>query len=100
MAQRITRDEVVHVARLACLTLTEEEVDRFTQQLGAILLHAADIESLDVSGVEPTAHPLPLCNVMRADVVERSLNPAAVLAQAPEVRDGQFLVSPVLGDQP
>ena len=69
MAERITRDEVVHVARLARLELADDEIDRFTQQLGAILEHAADVEALEVADVEPTSHPLPLSNVMRADVV-------------------------------
>ena len=100
MAERITRDEVVHVARLARLELAEDEIDRFTQQLAAILEHAADVEALEVADVEPTSHPLPLSNVMRADVVSESLERDEVMAQAPDVQDGQFRVPPVLGERP
>ncbi len=100
MAERITRDEVVHVARLARLELAEDEIDRFTRQLGAILEHAADVEALEVADVEPTSHPLPLSNVMRADVVSESLERDEVMAQAPDVQDGQFRVPPVLGERP
>ena len=100
VAEHITRDEVVHVARLARLELAEDEIDRFTQQLGAILEHAADVEALEVDDVEPTSHPLPLSNVMRADVVSESLERDEVMAQAPDVQDGQFRVPPVLGERP
>lgn len=100
VAERITRDEVVHVARLARLELADDEIDRFTQQLGAILEHAADVEALEVADVEPTSHPLPLSNVMRADVVSESLERDEVMAQAPDVQDGQFRVPPVLGERP
>lgn len=100
MSQRITRDDVAHVARLARLRLTDDELDHFTEQLDAVLDHAADVEALDVSGVEPTAHPLPLVNVLRADVVRSSLDRAEVLAQAPLAEDGRFRVPPVLGEAP
>ena len=100
MAQRITRDEVVHVARLARLELTEDEIGRFTLQLGAILEHAGDVEALDVAGVEPTSRPLPLSNVLRADEVSESLCRNDVMAAAPQAQDGQFRVPPVLGDRP
>src|SRR3546814_13376110 len=59
----LSRDEVAHVARLARLQLTDEEIDRFTPKLAAILDHAADVEALDLGDVEPTAHPYPLVNV-------------------------------------
>ncbi len=100
VAGRITRDEVVHVARLARLDLADDEIDQFTQQLGAILEHAADVEALEVADVEPTSRPLPLRNVMRADVVSESLERDEVTACAPDVQDGQFRVPPVLGDRP
>lgn len=100
VAERLTRDEVVHVARLARLELAEDEIDRFTQQLGAILEHAADVEALEVTDVEPTSHPLPLSNVLRADVVSESLARDEVMAQAPAPQDGQFRVPPVLGERP
>ena len=96
----ISRDDVVHVARLARLDLTDEEVDRFTGQLAAVLEHAADVASLDTAGVPPTAHPLPLVNVMRDDVPGPSLDRDEVLAQAPAAEDGRFRVPRILGEAP
>ena len=96
----ISREEVVHVARLARLELTDEQVDVFTPQLAAILEHAADVEALDLAGVEPTAHPLELVNVTRPDVPRDAGIRDAVLAQAPAAEDGMFLVPPVLGEEP
>lgn len=96
MAPRITRDDVAHVAWLARLAVTDDELDLFTEQLGAVLDHAADVEALDVEGVPPTAHPLPLRNVLRDDVVTPCLDRDEVLAQAPDVEDGRFRVPPVL----
>ena len=98
MAGRITPDDVVHVARLARLELTDEEVVTFTQQLAAVLDHAADVEALDTSGVEPMVHPLPLRNVMRPDEVGAVLNRDEVLAGAPATDGGQFRVPAILGD--
>jgi len=96
----ITRDDVAHVARLARLSLTEEELDLFTGQLAAVLDHARDVEALDVADVAPTAHPLPLRNVLRADVPGPSLDRDEVLAAAPAVEDDRFAVPPVLGEEP
>lgn len=100
MSQPISRDDVAHVARLARLRLTDDELDQFTGQLAAVLAHAADVEALDVTGVEPTAHPLPLRNVVRPDVVRPSVDRAEVLASAPSVEDGQFRVPSILGEEP
>jgi aspartyl-tRNA(Asn)/glutamyl-tRNA(Gln) amidotransferase subunit C len=100
MADRITRDDVAHVARLARLEVSEEELDLFTGQLAAVLAHADDVASLDTAGVPPTAHPLPLENVLRPDEVRPSLDRAEVLAQAPAVEDDRFKVPPVLGEAP
>jgi aspartyl-tRNA(Asn)/glutamyl-tRNA(Gln) amidotransferase subunit C len=96
----ITRDDVAHVARLARLDVTEEELDLFTGQLAAVLDHARDVEALDVGDVPPTAHPLPLKNVLRPDVVRPSLDRAEVLAVAPAVEDDRFAVPPILGEEP
>lgn len=96
----ISRDEVAHVARLARLQLTDEQIDTFTPQLAAILEHAADVEALDLEGVPPTAHPYPLANVMRPDVVRDSGIRDAVLAEAPAAEAGMFRVPPVLGEAP
>ena len=100
MSERITRDDVVHVARLARLDLGDEEIDLFTGQLGDILAHAADIEALDVGDIPPTSHPLPMVNVMRADEVTPSCDREEVLAQAPVAESGRFRVPPVLGEEP
>lgn len=100
MTERISTDDVAHVARLARLELGPDELESFTSQLGAVLDHAADLDSLDLDGVEPTAHPLSLSNVFRPDEVGPTLDPDEVLAAAPAVEDGQFRVPPVLGEAP
>ncbi len=100
MAERLSRDDVLHVARLARLDLTEEEVGVFTRQLGAVLEHAAGVATLDLTGVPPTAHPLPVVNVLREDDPAPSLDRSEVLAQAPAAEDGRFRVPPVLGEAP
>ncbi len=96
----ISRDEVAHVAKLARLRLTDEQIDTFTPQLAAVLEHAADVEALDLSDVPPTAHPYPMANVMRPDVPRDAGIRDAVLAEAPAVEDGMFRVPPVLGEAP
>ena len=100
MSERITRDDVAHVARLARLTLTEDELDMFTGQLGAVLDHAEDVEALDLEGVPPTSHPYPLKNVLRADRVEITVDRDEVLEAAPQAESGQFRVPPILGEAP
>ena len=95
----ISRDDVLHVAKLARLELTEEELELFTPQLAAVLEHAADVEALDVGEVPPTAHPYPLRNVFRDDELRPSVDRDEVLAQAPEVEDGRFKVPPILGEE-
>ena len=96
----LSRDEVAHVARLARLELTDDELELFTSQLGAVLEHAADVEALDVRDVPPTAHPYPLRNVTRADEVRPCVDRDEVLAQAPAAEDGRFKVPPILGEEP
>ena len=100
MPQKITRDDVAHVADLARLALSDDELDRFTEQLAAVLDHAADVEALDVADVPPTSHPVPLENVLRDDVVAPTLDRAEVLAQAPAVEENRFRVPPSLGQEP
>ena len=90
----ITRDEVLHVARLARLELTDDEVDRFTEQLSAILEAVAKVAELDLSDVEPTAHPLDLVNVWAEDEPRPSLSVDEALANAPDRQDGFFKVPP------
>lgn len=100
MPERLSRDDVLHVARLARLNLSDEEIDRFTGQLSAVLEHAADVAALDTSGVPPTAHPLPLENVLRDDEVRPSLAPDEFLREAPAAEAGRFRVPPILGLEP
>jgi aspartyl-tRNA(Asn)/glutamyl-tRNA(Gln) amidotransferase subunit C len=96
----ISRDDVAHVARLARLELTDEELDTFTGQLAAVLEHAADVEALHVADVPPTAHPYHLVNVLRPDEPRPTLDRDEVLAQAPDAADGRFRVPPILGEEP
>ena len=98
MADPISRADVAHVARLARLDLTDDELERFTGQLGAVLEHAADIAALDIADLPPTAHPLPLVNVLRADKPMPSLDRDEVLAQAPAAEDRRFKVPRILGE--
>lgn len=100
MSSELTRDDVAHVARLARLVLTEDELEMFTGQLAAVLAHAADVEALEIDDVAPTAHPLPLLNVLRDDVVQPSLDRDEVLAAAPAALDGRFAVPRILGETP
>ena len=90
----ITRDEILHVARLARLELSEEEIERFGEQLGAILEAVGKVAELDLSDVEPTSHPLPVANVWAEDEPRPSLPPEAALEAAPEAEDGFFRVPP------
>ena len=100
MTDRISRDDVAHVAHLARLELSDDELDRFTEQLGAILDHAQDVAALDTAGVPPTAHPLPIENVLRDDDVRPSLDRDEVLSQAPAADGPFFRVPRILGEEP
>ena len=100
MSARLTRDKVAKVADLARLNLSEAELERYTEQLGAVLDHAEDVASLDLDGVPPTAHPLPLVNVLRDDVVVEGVDREEVLSQAPSVVDRRFRVPAILGEEP
>jgi aspartyl-tRNA(Asn)/glutamyl-tRNA(Gln) amidotransferase subunit C len=96
----LSRDDVVHVARLARLDLTEEEVELFTAQLRTVLDHAADVASLDLSQMEPSSRPIALENVLRADEPRPSLDREEVLAVAPAVEDHRFRVPRIGGEAP
>ncbi|MGE3620371.1 MAG: Asp-tRNA(Asn)/Glu-tRNA(Gln) amidotransferase subunit GatC [Acidimicrobiia bacterium] len=96
----ISRDDVAHVAKLARLELSDDELETFTGQLAAVLGHAADVEALDVADVEPTSHPYELRNVLRPDEVDPADVRAEVLAAAPAAEAGMFRVPPVLGEEP
>ena len=90
----ITREQVLHVARLAHLDLTEDEVEKFREQLSAILDAVSKVSELDLEDVPPTSHPLDLVNVWRDDEPQPSLAEDDVFANAPERDDGFFRVPP------
>jgi aspartyl-tRNA(Asn)/glutamyl-tRNA(Gln) amidotransferase subunit C len=88
----IEREQVLHVARLARLKLSEEEVERMVGELSGILEHVDRIAALDLDDVPPTSHVVDLENVWRADVPHKSLDREAALASAPDPVDGAFRV--------
>ncbi len=88
----IAREQVLHVARLARLELTEAELETIAGELSGILEHVDRIAALDLEGVEPTAHVVALENVLRADEPEASLARERALEQAPDPADGSFRV--------
>jgi aspartyl-tRNA(Asn)/glutamyl-tRNA(Gln) amidotransferase subunit C len=90
----ITRAQVLHVAALARLALTEDELARLETQLGAILDAVGKVSELDLTDVPPTSHPLDLVNVLAEDDPVESLPQDAVLALAPDAEDGAFRVPP------
>lgn len=92
----IDRATVEHVARLTRLALSDEEHERFAEQLGRILEHAALLDALPLEGVPPTSHVMPMTNVLRDDAVTPSLPRDEVLAQAPAHEAGFFRVPLVL----
>lgn len=93
----LTKDEIEHVARLARLDLTEAEQEEFAWQLNEILSFVAKLNQLD-TGVEPTAHLIPVSNVFRSDHVEPSLDPEKGLANAPDRVGNFFKVPKILED--
>jgi aspartyl-tRNA(Asn)/glutamyl-tRNA(Gln) amidotransferase subunit C len=96
----LTRDDVVHVAHLARLDLTDDEVELFTAQLRTVLDHAADVAALDLSHLPPSSHPIALENVLRPDEVRPSLDRDEVLAAAPSVEDHLFKVPRIGAEAP
>jgi aspartyl-tRNA(Asn)/glutamyl-tRNA(Gln) amidotransferase subunit C len=96
----LRRDDVIHVANLARLTLSEDEVDLFTAQLRTVLEHAADVAALDLSHLAPMAHPLPVENVLRPDEPVPSLDRSEILAAAPSVEDDRFRVPRIGSESP
>ena len=95
----ISREEVIHVARLARLALTEEEIALYGEQLGRILGHAGRVTSLETEGVPPTAQPIALANVFRPDVPNEPapcLSREEALANAPAVEADHFRVPRIL----
>ena len=92
----LTREEVLHIARLARIGLSESDVAKFQDQLSEILDHFQALQRLDTEGVPPTSHPLPLESIMRSDQAAPSLAQEEVLANAPLAEEGAFRVRAVL----
>jgi aspartyl-tRNA(Asn)/glutamyl-tRNA(Gln) amidotransferase subunit C len=95
----ITRDEVAHLARLARLAVSEQELDVFAGQLDVILGSVARVQEVASEDVPPTSHAVPLTNVFRADVVTPCLDRDEVLAAAPAAEDGRFRVPRILSEE-
>lgn len=93
---KLNRAMVEHIAELAKLQLTEEEIDRYAEQLSDILAYAEKLQALDTDAIPPTASVLPLRNVLRPDEVAPSLPRNEVLANAADTADGQFRVDAIL----
>ena len=90
----ISKEEVLHVARLARLELTEEEVGKFQEQLSDILEAVSKVSQLDLSDVPPTAHPLEIANAWAEDVPHECLTHDEVFANAPDREDDHFRTPP------
>jgi len=88
--------DVGDVAKLACIDLTDEETALFQGQLDQVLHYVEQLNELDVSHVEPTAHAIPVYNVLRKDEVGQSIDHAAVMANAPSVADGHIRVPKII----
>jgi aspartyl-tRNA(Asn)/glutamyl-tRNA(Gln) amidotransferase subunit C len=94
----ISREEVLHVARLARIGLTEADVEKFRQQLSTIIEHFDVLRQLDTTGVEPTTHTLALQSIMEDDEPRDSLEQEDVLQNAPQQQDGYLRVRAVLDE--
>ncbi len=92
----LTREEVLHVAELARLSLGPDEVELFTRQLNDILAYVEKLQELDTSGVAPLAHVIPVFNAFREDEVKEGLSPDEALANAPARQEGNFVVPRVI----
>src|SRR5512147_2010064 len=95
----ITRTDVAHLARLARLALSDEELDRFAGQLDVILQAVARVGEVAAADIPPTSHSVPLTNVLREDVVGPCLTPDEALAGAPDVAEGRFRVPRILDEE-
>lgn len=95
---RISTEQVKHVANLARLAITEQEAEKFTKQLDAIITFAEQLNELDTDNVKPTYHVIDMKNVLREDIPQPGLPQEEVLKNAPEHQDGQFKVPSILGE--
>ena len=95
----ITRAEVAHLAKLARLTLTDEQLDHYAEQLSVIIESVARVSEVAKEDVPATSHPVPLRNVTRPDVVQPGLTPDDALAMAPAREDDRFRVPRILDEE-
>jgi aspartyl-tRNA(Asn)/glutamyl-tRNA(Gln) amidotransferase subunit C len=95
----ISRDEVAHLARLARLTVTEQELDTFAGQLDVILQAVARVGEVTAGDIPPTSHAVPLTNVLRADEPVPGLPADEALAEAPDPAQGRFRVPRILDEE-
>ena len=93
---KLTRQEVIHIANLARLTLTDAEIALYQEQLSAVLAYAARLQTLDTGDISPTATISPALDVMRGDKPRPSMARDDILSNAPQVEDGRFCVQAVL----
>jgi aspartyl-tRNA(Asn)/glutamyl-tRNA(Gln) amidotransferase subunit C len=100
VSERISVADVAHVAKLARLRLSPEQLEEAAHQLADVLEHFRDIDALDLHEVPPMTQPYVLVNVLRADEVRPCVDRDEVLAAAPAAEDGRFRVPPVLGGEP
>jgi aspartyl-tRNA(Asn)/glutamyl-tRNA(Gln) amidotransferase subunit C len=96
---RISKEQVKHVANLARLAITEEETEKFTKQLDAIISFAEQLNELNTENVEPTYHVLDMKNVLREDKAQKGLPLEEVLRNAPLHQDGQIKVPSIMGKE-
>ena len=99
MSDPISREDVAHLARLARLAVTDDELELFAGQLGDIISAVARVSEVAAADIPPTSHAVPMTNVYRPDVVVESLPRDAVLAGAPSVEDFKFRVPQILADE-
>lgn len=93
----ISEEQVRHVALLARLELSDDQVEQIGGELNSILEHIDEIQQLDLEGVEPTAHPLDVVNMTRVDAIRPGLSQEDALKNAPEVENGSFVIPQIVG---
>jgi aspartyl-tRNA(Asn)/glutamyl-tRNA(Gln) amidotransferase subunit C len=95
----ISAEQVAHLANLARIALTDEEIEHLTAELGQIMQAVEKVSEVATPDVPPTSHPIPMQNVFRDDVVGQTLTTEQALAGAPESDGSRFVVSAILGEE-
>jgi len=93
----ITKEDIIHVANLARLEVSDADIETFVDQLGKILEYVNTLNQVDTQGVPPTSHAISLTNAFREDVASGHLDREEALSNAPEKEDGSFLVPKIVG---